>query len=237
MICRVANAVCRATCVACSLVASACAGRPESTDQVAQVPIIFAALKCAFAQALIEEDRKVRKDGFEYSRLKGRVAVGTLTLKIIHTANANVGAKAVATPGSIAGPFVFALGAGTASVIPSVSRTVKKTDTITTTIPFRFLLEAQNDDVCKTLSQSQRAKIGLSDWLANLILGLNTNVGYEPRGMVDKIVFSQDFGVVETTQGGVDFNFVFLSASAGKSSERNDVQTLEFTIAPPESKT
>lgn len=204
------------------LLSSGCS-RAIAPAELAKVEVIFAALKCAFASALVEE----RRVGIR--RLEGAVAAGTLTLKLVHTSGTDVVGKAAAAS---AGPFIFAFLGNTGSITPYISREVNKTDTIKTEVPFRFLMRAKNEDVCSTLSAPQRAKIGLSDWLAKLISGMNVNIDFDPPGQVDSITFSQDFAVTEVAKGGIDFNFVFLSATMGASSVRNDVQNLTFTIAP-----
>jgi hypothetical protein len=53
---------------------------------------------------------------------------------------------------------------------------------------------------------------------------------------VDKIDYSATFGVVAADNAGLDFDVVFLSASAAQNESRNDVQSIKFTIAPPEAK-
>lgn len=205
-------------------VSVACGSAQEThTQQVAQVSIVVAALKCAFATALVEE----RASGIR--RLEGAVAAGKLTVKAVHTNGTDVGLKLVASP---SGPFVFPLAGGTGNVTGSFSRGVKRTDTLTTEMPFRFILLAFDTNVCESIKESEQIRLGLSNWLSALIRGVNQNIAFDPPGQIDSIVFDQAFGVTNITKGGLDFNIVFLSLSAATSAERNDVQQLSFTIAP-----
>ncbi|MBR0672902.1 hypothetical protein [Neoroseomonas soli] len=207
------------------LVAAAISGCSSSTsnhaDQLARVPIIIAALKCAFATALMEERNS------PIARINGAVASGTLSLKIVHGDGESIGARAVASAG---GPFVFPYAGSTGSILPSFSSGVQRTDTIQTSLDFRFLMVADDARVCDQLDESQRARLGLSEWLASVIRQANVNVGYDPPGQLDRIRFNQDFAVSNVTKGGLDFNFVFLNLTSSVSRERNDIQNLTFTI-------
>ncbi|MBX3520794.1 MAG: hypothetical protein KF835_12350 [Xanthobacteraceae bacterium] len=203
---------------------AACAHLHIRDSNLVSVSTIIGSLKCAFAEALLLESKKGHVE-----RLHGRVASGTLTLKIVDEdkVGASVKAKAVAT-----GPFVFSFAGGTASIIPSFSTSNTRTDTIETKISFRYLLSAQNDDACDLIPEAVRAKYGFSSWLASTIAGLDFNVGVQPRGQIDQLEYTGIFGVVATDSFGLDFDVVFLSGSISDTTTRNDVQTINFKIAP-----
>ena len=194
------------------------------TDLVSEDAII-GAWKCALAQALIKES----KPG-AVQRLKGRVPKLSLSLKIGDTTNVNASLAAKAAGD---GPFVFTLGSGTGSILPSLSAGIQKTNTIQTDIDLRFLLKADNIDVCTHQPKGSEATYRFSSWLANVITGLDKNTGYEPHGVADKIHQLQNFGVTKTGKAGLDIDIVFLDASASADKTRNDVQTIEMTIAAP----
>ncbi len=209
--------------IALSVLISGCTIFPPTNDQLVQVPIIFGSLKCAFAQALVKE----REPG-AIRRLAGTVAAGSLTLKLVQTDSSGLNLK-----GKASGPFVFAFAGAGASLVPSFSTSVTRTDTITTTIDFRFLMNAENSRVCDQIEGSKRARYGFSEWLSKVIEGSNANVPYDPPGQIDQLKYSSEFAVTNTDQEGLDFDVVFLSAGITASQSRNDVQSITFTIAPP----
>jgi hypothetical protein len=193
-------------------------------NNVAQVPVMMAALKCAFAEAALKDQQRR-----EYPRFSNSVASGTLTLNLVHTLQQ--GGK-ISTSGGATGPLVFAFSGVPVSILPNFSNTVTKTDTIKTVISFRFLMAAHNTKVCGNLPADSRAKFGLSEWLSGVINGLDVNARFDPPGQLDKLDYSADFGVVNAVGGGVDFDFVFLKAGVAASDTRNDVQSISFAIAP-----
>lgn len=114
---------------------------------------------------------------------------------------------------------------------------MQRTDTVKTTISFRYLLEAKDTSACDLIPKATRAKYGFSNWLAKTISGLDFNAKTEPSGQVDKLEYSADFAVISAGNGGLDFDVVFLGGSVGIDSTRNDIQSLAFIIAPPDEKT
>lgn len=222
----------RLFCLAVSALVSGCASGPQNTTQPDQVATIFASLKCAFAKALVEErslDEARRQDGKRpICRLRGRLATGTLTVKLEYAAAGEGQIKGAAGAG---GPFhLAALGAAPGSIIPSFSSGNKRTDAMTTKLPFQIVMEAKNAAVCERLENKPGAT-ALSKWLANVIINLNAHVDYEPRGRINSIEMTQDFAVVKNDKAGADVNLVFISASLGSSRETKDNQNLTFTIA------
>lgn len=203
---------------------SACASRTPNELSLVEVPLIIGALKCAFATALLKEN-----EPGNIKRLEGSVAAGTLSLKLVYTNSQDFSIKGKATAG---GPFVFTYAGATGSILPNFSSSVVRTNTITTDIDFRYYMYATNDDVCDNVGADTQARYGFSKWLADVIAGVDANANTYPLGQLDQVKYSQEFGVVRTTKGGVDFDVVFLSGSASASSTRNDVQSLKFTIAP-----
>jgi hypothetical protein len=200
-------------------------GPPRESDVVA-VPAIIGSLKCAFAEAL----KKESGEG-QIERLKGRVAAGTLTLKVVDDTKISASIKGKAASN---GPFVFSYMGGTGSILPSLGGSVQRTDTVKTTISFRYLMDAKDTSACNLIPQATRAKYGFSNWLAKTISGLDFNAKTEPVGQIDKLEYSADFAVISAGNGGLDFDVVFLGGSAGVDSTRNDLQSLAFSIAPPD---
>jgi hypothetical protein len=195
---------------------------PRHTDQLVAVPVVIGALKCAFAEALVRET-----ETGQIQRLRGRVASGVLTLKIVDENKVGAGVE-----GQSAGPFILSFQGATGSILPSLSGSVTRTDTISTDIYFRYLLDGHDTRACDIIPKEQRDEYGFSRWLAKLVTGLDVHARVSPPGQVDKISYSSDFAVVRSGQSDVDFNIVFLSASASAAWTRNDVQSLKFTIAP-----
>jgi hypothetical protein len=185
---------------------------------------IVGSIKCAFAQALAKE----RSDQSGFQRLEGRVVSLDLGLKIVDTTatGGSAGAKA-------AGPFVFAVGGGTGSILPSLSGGITRTNTIATTIKVRLGLRGTDHAVCKKLQQLQTIDYGFSLWLAGVIEGLDEYAGYRPAGLVDSITYEGSFQVVQKIDGGAKFDIVFVGGDLQASSERNDLQTIKFTIQSP----
>ncbi|RNJ43607.1 hypothetical protein B5V01_18070 [Mesorhizobium erdmanii] len=91
---------------------------------------------------------------------------------------------------------------------------------------------ARDTHVCDHIDTKTRAVYGFSTWLAGIIEGLDKNADADPQGQPDDIKYSSDFAVVKDNKLGVDFNVVFLSGSASAENNRNDVQSIKFTIAP-----
>lgn len=213
-----------------SAAVTSCGGMgPARESDVVAVPAIIGSLKCAFAEAL----RKEAGNG-QIERLRGRVAAGTLTLKVVDDTKISGSIKGKAASN---GPFVFSYMGGTGSILPSLGGSVQRTDTVKTTISFRYLLDAKNTAACDLIPEATRAKYGFSNWLAKTISGLDFNVKVEPVGQIDKLEYSADFAVISAGNGGLDFDVVFLSGSVGADATRNDVQSLSFTIAPIDKKT
>jgi len=212
---------------ALSTALSSCGGMapPRESDVVA-VPAIIGSLKCAFAEAL----RREAVEG-QLERLKGRVAAGTLTLKVVDDTKISASIKGKAASN---GPFVFSYMGGTGSILPSLGGSVQRTDTVKTTISFRYLLDAKDTSACNLIPEATRAKYGFSNWLAKTIAGLDFNARTEPVGQIDKLEYSADFAVINAGNGGLDFDVIFLGGSVGVDSTRNDLQSLSFTIAPPD---
>ncbi len=204
---------------------SACATPVTRMDSsLVQVPAILGALKCAFATALMKEKRSG-----QIKRLEGTVAAGTLTLKVVHknTKDFSLAAKPVT-----GGPFVFSFAGGVGNFLPSFSRSVVATNTIKTEINFRYYMWAADADVCGNVGADTRARYGFTEWLSTVVEGLDANSYTYPMGQADALTYDAEFGVVAKDKLGLDFDVVFLSGSAGLESERNDVQSLKFTIAP-----
>lgn len=221
----------RFICFACIALISGCGASLETTSSSEEVKVssILVALKCAFAEALVNEHRNGTPE-----RLRGRVAAGKLTLNIVASSSNQVSAAATNAPD---GPFVFSYRGGTGSILPSFSRSRETTNTVKTVIDFRYLLEAKDTQACSLQSDQARNSYGFSKWLASTISGLDIAAPLEPRGQVDKIEYSADFAVKSESANKVDFSVIFLSASAGTVQSRNDVQSLTFTIAPADPKT
>jgi hypothetical protein len=193
-----------------------CASLAPAQPDTVEVSYIVASLKCAFAKALLLEQQPGRTE-----RLRGRIASGTLTLKVVKSLKNEGSGKISPAVLSYAG----------ASIGPSFSSSLEETQTIETKINFRFLLEASNDQACH-LPEGQLDRYGFSPWLAGIISQLDTSIKVEPRGQVDSLEYKGDFGVLRTGAGKIDFNVIFVSGSAGFTASRNDVQTIDFTIAP-----
>jgi hypothetical protein len=188
-----------------------------------QVAPITASLKCAFATALLAERNPGRIE-----RLRGRIASGTLTLKIVDDRKISAGAK----PN---GPFVLSAKPSLVSVIPSFGVSSEETDTVTTKIAFRYLLAATNDRAC-SLPEAQGDRYGFSVWLSSIIGGLDIPARVQPSGVIESIDYTADFAVVNAGNAGLDFDVIFFSGNVGLSQTRNDVQSIAFTIAPPSKK-
>lgn len=221
----------RFICCACIALVSGCGSSFDTTSSSEEVKVssILVALKCAFAEALVNEHSSGTPE-----RLRGRVAAGKLTLNIVASSSKQVSAAATNTPD---GPFVFSYRGGTGSILPSFSRSRETTNTVKTVIDFRYFLEAKNTQACSLQSNQARNSYGFSRWLASTISGLDIAAPLEPRGQVDQIEYSADFAVKSESSNKIDFSVIFLSASAGSIQSRSDVQSLTFTIAPANPKT
>jgi hypothetical protein len=211
------SSILRATLLAGLL--SGCGYQPPTQGQLVQVAPITASLKCAFATALLAE----REPG-RIERLKGRIASGTLTLKIVDDRKISAGAKPQ-------GPFVLSAKPSLVSITPSFGLSSQETDTVTTVIAFRYRLAADNDRAC-SLPEAQGDRYHFSTWLASIIAGLDIPAGVQPTGVVESINYTGDFAVINTGNAGVDFDVIFFSTNLGLSQTRNDVQTIAFKIAP-----
>lgn len=208
-----------------ALTLSACASPGARMDaSLVQVPAIVGAMKCAFATALMEEKKKGK-----IKRLEGTVAAGTLTLNVVYKNTKDFSLQAKAVPG---GPFVFSYAGGVGSILPSFSHGTIATNTIKTEIDFRYYMWATDAAVCQGVRSDTRAKYGFTEWLASVISGLDANSYTYPLGQADALRYEAQFGVVSKDKLGLDFDVVFLSGAVGAETERNDVQTIKFTIAP-----
>lgn len=194
-------------------------------NQLVRAPQIIGALKCAFAIALEKE----AKEGGR-KRLDGKVAAVTLTLQIVDTTGASAGAKAV-------GPAVLVFGAGGA-VTPFLNGGVKRTNTVQTTIDFRLRLahEPEYRSACEDTPNDTRRNWGFEQWLASVISGLEPNAVYWPAGELDSVKYDASFGIQRKADGGAEFNVVFVSGNVGGSFDRNDTQSISFTITEPSDK-
>lgn len=197
-----------------------CAGLAPAQQDTVEVSYIVASLKCAFAKALLHEQQPGNTE-----RLKGRIAAGTLTFKVVNKLTDEASAKISPAVLSYAG----------ASIGPSFSSSLEETQTIETKINFRFLLEASNEQACH-LPEGQLDRYGFSPWLTGIISQLDTSINVEPRGEVDSLEYKGDFGVLRTGGGKLDFQVIFVSGSAGVTASRDDVQTIYFKIAPEDKK-
>jgi len=196
-----------------------CATGVISSDQLVPIAPITASLKCAFAKALVNEERPGH-----IQRLKGRVVTGTLTLQIAD--DRKVGGSL-----GTSGPFILAKAAIPISITPSLTASDEENDTVTTKINFRYVLTAANTYACQ-LPDAQADAYHFSDWLAQVVKGLDIPASVQPSGIVDSINYTGNFAVTTVGGGGLNFNVIFVTGSVNGSVTRNDVQTLTFTIAP-----
>ena len=205
---------------------SGCGHAPTRMDsELVQVSQILGALKCAFATALMKEN-----ETGNIPSLAGQVAYGTLSLNVVYKRSADFGIKGKAVAG---GPFVFSYLGQTGSILPSFSHSSQETNTIKTDINFRYYLAASDNDACGNVDARTQARYGFTEWLASIVSGLDKNAYEYPLGLTDSVIYDAQFGVVKTDKLGVDFDIVFLSGNAGQTTERNDVQSIKFTIAGP----
>ncbi len=203
-----------------------CGHAPTRMDsELVHVSDILGALKCAFATALVKENQSGN-----IPSLAEQVAYGTLTLNVVYKRSAEFGIKGKAVEG---GPFVFSYLGGTGSILPSFSASSEETNTIKTDINFRYYLSATDSEVCGNVDAKTQARYGFTEWLASIISGLDKNAYQYPLGSTDSVVYDAQFGVLKKGKAGVDFDVVFLSGNLGRASERNDVQSIKFTIATP----
>jgi hypothetical protein len=114
---------------------------------------------------------------------------------------------------------------------------VEQSNTIDTQINFRYLLEATDTRACDLVSPYTQAQYGFSDWLSSAISGLDYSARVSPPGQIDKVTYSGAFGVTTSGSAGANFNVIFLSANASDAASRNDIQSINFTIAPVNKKT
>jgi len=205
---------------------AACGHAPTRMDnELVRVSAILGALKCAFATALVKENRSGNVPS-----LAEQIAYGTLTLNMVYKRSADFGIKGKAVEN---GPFVFSYLGQTGSVLPSFSDSSEETNTIKTEINFRYYLAATDSDVCTDVDAKTQARYGFTEWLASVMSGLDKNAYQYPLGTADSVVYDAQFGVLKKDAAGVDFDVVFLSGDAGGDNERNDVQSIKFTIASP----
>lgn len=206
---------------------------PDSdTDNLVSVSSIIGSMKCAFAEALIKEAAGESRD-----RLKGRVVAGTLTLNVVSGRTSSVSAGAKAGSEALPGPFVFNYRGAQGSILPSFSRSVERSNTAKTEIKFRYLLQAKNTDACGGVPKEMRDGYGFSKWISETVSGLDIASEHEPRGVVEEIKYTAEFGVKKTGSHKAQFDIIFLSAGGEATQTRNDVQSLTFTIAPENAKT
>lgn len=210
-----------ASAVLLSMPLAACASAPQMHNaQLVKVELVIAALKCAFAQALVKE-----RAGESYDRLWGRVASGTITLNVVD--DSKYGAGIEAKP---AGPFVFALGSAPGSILPHLKGTVQRTNTIRTAVDFRLGLKADSAAVCETIPDRDRQAFAFEEWLSRLVSGFDQNAGYEPYGQIDKIEYEANFAVVASSEAGAKFDVVLVGGNLSLVNERKDIQHIKFTV-------
>jgi len=191
-----------------------------SEKNLVEVPAVIGALKCAFAVALDKEIRKKKR-----RRLSGKVADVTLSLQIVDTSELKGEAKV---------PVILALGAGS-SVTPYLNGSYARTNTVETIVKFRLRLvhESKYESACKITPQNVRDQFGFENWLGSVIEGLEPNAIYAPAGELDSIEFKGSFGVQKKVGTGAEFKVVFVSGKADYQAGRNDIQAINFKIAPP----
>ncbi len=205
---------------------TSCGHAPTRMDsELVRVSAILGALKCAFATALVKENQNGNVPS-----LAEQIAYGTLTLNVVYKRSADFGIKGKAVEG---GPFVFSYLGQTGSILPSFSASSEETNTIKTEINFRYYLSATDSDVCGNVDAKTQARYGFTEWLASIMSGLDKNAYEYPLGLTDSVVYDGQFGVLNKSKTGIDFDVVFLSGNVAGASERNDVQSIKFTIASP----
>jgi len=205
---------------------TACGHAPTRMDsELVRVSSILGALKCAFATALVKEN-----ESGNVPSLAEQIAYGTLTLNVVYKRSADFGIKGKAVEG---GPFVFSYLGQAGSILPRFSASSEETNTIKTEINFRYYLSATDNEVCGNVDAKTQARYGFTEWLASIMSGLDKNAYQYPLGVADSVVYDAQFGVLKKNQTGVDFDVVFLAGNVDAASERNDIQSIKFTIASP----
>jgi hypothetical protein len=205
---------------------SGCGG-PIDVTEVAQVETqlvavseITKSIKCSLSRAL---EHEFSSGGI--SRLTNRIAVITYTFQLVDTTKieGNIGATK-------AGPFVFAFAGGTGSVLPKLSGSVDRTNTVTTTIDSTIPLVYRDLSACIDTAGPDGRGRGFDLWLARVVEQLDASSAYPPVGVVTSLHFVAQYGVMKKGGAGVDVDLVFLSGSADGETSRNDVQTLDIRI-------